>query len=115
MKLGRLSIILMSFLFSSSGCDEFQQAQQKPKPVKSQTVIENRVPVRRFILTKYNADVAFDTQTGQLCKTWEWEPTAKLTPQQEASGVHPARAMGEILADMYFVIHPVSFRSRHNK
>jgi len=86
-----IPIVLVLFF---SGCEEFQQAQQ-PKPVKTQTVKENRVPVRRFILTKFNADVAFDTQTGQICKTWEWEPTGKLTPQQEASGVHPPRAFGE--------------------
>jgi hypothetical protein len=51
--------------FGLASCEEFQQA----KPAKTKIVKENRVPVRRFILTKYEADVAFDTQTGQLCKT----------------------------------------------
>jgi hypothetical protein len=87
-------VVLIGLLFLSEGCDQFQQAQQ-PKAAKTQILKENRVPVRRFILTKFNADVAFDTQTGQICKTWEWEPTGKLTPQQEASGVHPPRAFGE--------------------
>jgi len=77
--------------FALAGCEEFQQ----PKQAKTKIVKESRVPVRRFILTKNDADVAFDTQTGQLCKTWQWEPLAKLTPQQEASGVHAPRALGE--------------------
>jgi len=91
MKLTGSWAILVGLVFLLAGCEELQQ----PKTAKTKIVTENRVPVRRFILTKYDADVAFDTQTGQLCKTWEWEPIAKLTPQQEASGVHPSRALGE--------------------
>jgi hypothetical protein len=91
MNLKSSGIILVGLGFLFSGCEEFQQ----PKPANTKIVKESRVPVRRFILTKYDADVAFDTQTGQLCKTWEWQPMAKLTPQQEASGVHPPRALGE--------------------
>jgi hypothetical protein len=92
MKIPAALFLAVSSCFFSSGCDELL-SNQKPKV---QVVKENRVPVRRFILTKYSADVAFDSQTGQLCKTWEWEPTAKLTPAQEASGTHPQRALGEI-------------------
>lgn len=85
------SLVIMTCLcFLSAGCDELLQQ----KPTKTKIVKENRVPVRRFILTR-GMDIAFDTQTGQLCKTWQWEPTAKLTPQQESSGVHTQRVPGE--------------------
>jgi hypothetical protein len=89
MKLTSL-VILLGFCFFSAGCEDLLQQ----KPAKIKVVKESRVPVRRFIPTR-DMDVAFDTQTGQLCKTWEWVPTAKLTPQQETSGIHPERSPGE--------------------
>ena len=27
-----------------------------------------------------NTGLAFDTQTGQLCRTWDWAPTGKAMP-----------------------------------
>lgn len=34
-------------------------------------------PTHRFQLTKFAGGVAFDTQTGQICRTWDWEPSGK--------------------------------------
>jgi hypothetical protein len=88
-------LFLGSVAFLAEGCEQLSQ-QVKPTPTpKTQVVRENRVPVRRFILTRNSPDVAFDSQTGQLCRTWEWEPMAKLTAEQEATGVHPERKVGE--------------------
>jgi hypothetical protein len=80
---------LVFVTFLTSGCDELQP----PKPT-TKTAKENRVPVRRFILTKFDAGVAFDTQTGQLCKTWEWQPLGK-EPATDLSGNRPQRMVGE--------------------
>jgi hypothetical protein len=39
--------------------------------------------------------VAFDTQTGQLCRTWDWSTTgAKATPDK--NGIVPQQATGEL-------------------
>jgi hypothetical protein len=75
-----------------SGCEEFPITT---KPATSKTVKvpplakESRVPVRRFILTKYDAGVAFDSQTGQLCRTWEWALVNKPAAKADESGNVP--------------------------
>ena len=47
---------------------------EKKKSDSGHPVTHRLTPIHRFILTRYGGnDVAFDTQTGQLCKTWEWE------------------------------------------
>ena len=48
-------------------------------------------PLHRFILTRYPADasVAFDTQTGQICKTWEWQPVGKSPARILLLAAHP--------------------------
>lgn len=52
-----------------------------------------QTPTHRFQITR-DIDLAFDTQTGQLCKTWEWQP---LGPKPKASdeGRAPQRMPGE--------------------
>jgi hypothetical protein len=50
---------------------------------------------RRFTQeTQFGAGVAFDTQTGQLCRTWDWNPVGKL-PVPDAAGNVPQRSLGE--------------------
>jgi len=51
------------------GCDALNTP---PKTATKQAQVvakEKRVSVRRFALTKFAGDVAFDTQTGQTCRT----------------------------------------------
>jgi hypothetical protein len=73
------------------GCDQFMAGRKQSKV----TVKENRVPVHRFVLTKYDGGVAFDTQTGQICRTWEWSAMGKASkPDPETGGV-PQRTFGE--------------------
>lgn len=50
---------------------ECNQAPSKPQAPPPQRTI---APIRRFVLARPQTDVAFDTQTGQLCRTWEWSP-----------------------------------------
>lgn len=48
----------------------------------------------RFVLTKFDGGVAFDTQTGQICKTWEWQPIGEPA-KADANGNRAQRAFGE--------------------
>ena len=52
-----------------------------------------RPGLHRFQLTRLGVDIAFDTQTGQLCRTWKWEPLAPET--KTAQGKMPERKPGE--------------------
>jgi hypothetical protein len=51
--------------------------------------------VHRFVLTRTNGDVAFDTQTGQICRTWDWAPVGKTSKPDPESGNMPQRSFGE--------------------
>ena len=65
-------------------------------PAKPQTQKQSQVPqtpIHRFIPT-HDLGLAFDTQTGQLCKTWDWQPLApEVKPDKE--GKIPQRTYGE--------------------
>lgn len=78
-------------LLQQSGC-EFQDkkgASTKPSV--------QRPPLHRFVLTRYpiDAGVAFDTQTGQICRTWEWQPGGKAATPDPDNGTTPQRQTGE--------------------
>jgi hypothetical protein len=51
--------------------------QPKPLAAPSKSIAKVRPPLHRFVLTRFPTDagVAFDTQTGQICRTWEWVPS----------------------------------------
>jgi hypothetical protein len=51
--------------------------------------------VHRFVLTRESGDVAFDTQTGQICRTWEWAPVGKAPKPDPESGNRAQRSFGE--------------------
>src|SRR5215469_10009797 len=58
-------------------CDQLtKETETSPRPV------ENRShPIGRFEkLQNFRVDVALDTQTGQLCKTWGWASTNRNNP-----------------------------------
>jgi hypothetical protein len=42
-----------------------------------------------------NASVAFDTQTGQICRTWDWQPIGAPSKTDPVSGNTPQRSFGE--------------------
>lgn len=67
MKFAALLALSAFLLQQPSGCDQHEQAPSEPaKP--SQPLL------RRFeaVATHGSADVALDTKTGQLCRTWDW-------------------------------------------
>ncbi len=76
------------------GCDQLTSTPNN-KPTKTVTTKENRAPVHRFVLTRNESDVAFDTQTGQICRTWEWTPIGKAPKADPETGNSPQRKFGE--------------------
>lgn len=87
------SCLTLGFL----GCDLLNQAQTPPaKKTESQASSrDRRMPVHRFVLTRLNPDVAFDTQTGQICRTWDWQPLGKAATPDATTGMTPQRQFGE--------------------
>ena len=89
----RLAVPLLLFSMLQScdvGTDEKKAApkvESKPQPP--------RPGLHRFVITR-DLDIAFDTQTGQMCRTWDWEPIAKLPPPDPVTGVRPQRKFGEL-------------------
>lgn len=94
-----LPTVLLGF-FVQAGCGKALQdlgLQAKPAPTKSLATMKppaNRAPVHRFTLTRGDGGVAFDTQTGQICKTWEWVPVGK-TPTEDTNAGGRQRIFGE--------------------
>jgi len=73
----RLGIFTAVLLLSAVACDQLAtETETGPRPT------ENRShPIGRFEkIQNFRVDVALDTQTGQLCKTWEWQSTNRNTP-----------------------------------
>lgn len=91
-----LPFIALAALSLNLGCDALsnQVGTSQRSPEKRQTQ-GFTAPTRRFVLVEHNMNVAFDTQTGQLCRTWDWTP---FNPPQKASpttGVTPQQAAGQ--------------------
>lgn len=75
MKLAACLLALAIFLDQPTGCD------QHPKP--EAPTAKHYPPVHRFINVpgSFNAtDVALDTVTGQLCRTWVWQYRSDKDP-----------------------------------
>jgi hypothetical protein len=90
----RLAVLFAVFVIValSLSCDEWQlQRKQPPAPAKPPTPIH---AIHRFALTRYDGGVAFDTQTGQICRTWDWSPVA-APPKPGINGLYPQRTFGE--------------------
>jgi hypothetical protein len=83
-----LSLAVIAFL-QQSGCDQFQTKTVAPKPSGQKT------PLHRFVLTRDRGDVAFDTQTGQICRTWPWVATSKPSLPDKDTGQVPETKWGE--------------------
>src|SRR5438105_2912027 len=75
------------------GCDQFNPSQKKA-PLLSKPRVA-RYPLHRFAMTRGSADVAFDTQTGQICRTWAWQPTGQSAKLDPVTGNQPQRTLGE--------------------
>jgi hypothetical protein len=101
MALSKRSPLLFVVLAASVGlasCDQLNnQTNRPPNKAPKPTVVEkeSRVPVHRFVLTRNDFNVAFDTQTGQICRTWGWVPLGKPEKPDVATGSAPQRQFGE--------------------
>jgi hypothetical protein len=82
------------------GCDDLAKqlgyVPEKPASAKPQTPVQRAAPAHRFVLATRDTDLAFDTQTGQLCRTWDWKPTLPPLKPEPASGLTPQRMPGEL-------------------
>jgi hypothetical protein len=78
------------------GCDQLSQSQRATTPTPTPKSKVNRFAAHRFVLTKFNGGVAFDTQTGQICRTWDWSLTGKPAKPDSSSGIVPQREYGEL-------------------
>jgi hypothetical protein len=78
-------------LIQQSGCDF---ADKKNVPTKAAV---QHPPLHRFVLTRFPTDngVAFDTETGEICRTWDWQPGGKALTPDPVTGTLPQRAVGE--------------------
>ena len=61
-----MKIYLWTFLllFTTTGCHKINDEQPKAPPI---------VPYQRFLPYHDSHELALDTKTGRLCKTWHWE------------------------------------------
>lgn len=65
-------------------------------PQNSQSGVRAPHPIHRFTLLQGAAGgVAFDTQTGQICRTWDWKPLKDARPVE---GKMPSVAVGDYSA-----------------
>ena len=74
----RRPILAITILLAiATGCDQLaDRPQPSARPSES-----HPHPIGRFEkLQNFRVDVALDTQTGQLCKTWQWESTNRKSP-----------------------------------
>jgi hypothetical protein len=82
----------ISLALAFSGCGEIKKPDV---PVKVEQSPERFPASRRFEILPHDADVAFDTQTGQLCRTWDWQVMGKPS-KPDAAGNSPQRKLGEL-------------------
>jgi len=80
-------------LLYQQSCD---RSEQNKVPVAARPSPARSLPaVHRFTLVPNNYGVAFDTQTGQICRTWDWRLSGKQ-PDADATGYIPQRQFGEL-------------------
>jgi hypothetical protein len=106
MKLSNLvSLTIIATVLCLFGCDELNNQPSSPpnksaKPAATQK--ESRVPVHRFVLARGDGGVAFDTQTGQICRTWSWQPMGK-PEKPDSEGNTPQRQFGEFAPTCIYI------------
>jgi hypothetical protein len=59
----------MVIMLGENDCDTSQQKSSQPLVIQKKSH-----PINRFMKADSSeGDVALDTKTGQLCRTWEWQ------------------------------------------
>ena len=97
--------LLLAIILSVAGCDDITSANSKKAEKPRST--KKSAPIHRFVQESYNAGVAFDTQTGQICKTWDWKPMGP-DAKPDANGNTPQRTLGEFspMCSSLYALYP---------
>jgi len=84
------------FLSMTVGCDDIAKGfgYVSAKAIQ-QAKREPATPTHRFATMNFGADVGFDSQTGQICRTWDWKPLGKGAKPDAETGETPQRKFGE--------------------
>jgi hypothetical protein len=76
-------VVLTVTVLSLLSCQQTRSPETRPSPTPSADVASSKKPlaVQRFLFPQSSgtfapASVALDTETGQLCRTYEWKETA---------------------------------------
>jgi hypothetical protein len=99
MKTRLRAVVLIVGLVQLLGCDEGAK-DSGHGPSQTTPAIQTESPhpdmAHRFVLVEHHTDVAFDTLTGQLCRTWDWSLTGATNKPDPVTGNFPQRAPGEL-------------------
>lgn len=87
------ALIVPISVLALAGCDQFKQPQKAE--TKAPVATAPRPPIHRFTPLSTDYNVAFDTQTGQICRTWDWQVLGKPSKPDPVTGVAPPRQFGE--------------------
>lgn len=83
----------MIFLLGCEDINKHTSKQSQPAITK----VPPKRPIHRFVaLSKFGGDVAFDSQTGQLCRTWDWQLTGKQPTPDPSTGSVPQLKLGQL-------------------
>jgi hypothetical protein len=86
------TLLCLTLLLFQNECPSEKKSPSQPHPVpRLQT---GSHPTHRFVLAQPLKDVAFDTQTGQLCRTWDWQAGGYET-SPDKNGLVPERKVGQ--------------------
>jgi hypothetical protein len=87
---------LAAALLPLIACDEIaKEFGYAPTKAAQPTKREPATPIHRFVIMNFGADVGFDSQTGQICRTWDWQPLGKAAKPDAETGTAPQRKFGE--------------------
>ena len=87
----RAIVVALSCMVFLVGCEALNL--NNSKDIRTKRI---EAPLRRFEMMQLGAgDVAFDTKTGQLCRTWDWQTTGKGPAPDPNTGLVPQRRLGE--------------------
>jgi hypothetical protein len=88
--------VTLLFLSMTVGCDDIAKGFGYTRAKATQpTKREPATPTHRFVIMNFGADVGFDSQTGQICRTWDWQPLGKIAKPDAETGGSPQRKFGE--------------------
>jgi hypothetical protein len=95
---GCIALGVAAAILSLTACDDIAR-QFGYVPAKSAVSTQKRpsappTPIHRFAVLQHDYGVAFDSQTGQVCRTWDWSVLGK-SAKPDAEGALPQRQFGE--------------------